>query len=520
MFSKWTIMRTKAIFLLLFVLLTTYNGQAQTAVLAGSIDEFSLRDQQLLGKLKNSYSFTVRPVLVHPLDSAVYFSDPLLQQQQRNYFNKKKSIRFIAIPLGIQQQYNTHSAWGRNNEDFLLTAGYQQMIKVGAAIHSKWLNVQLIPAYFWAAPNSILSKGYQKFSLGQSAIRLKLGPSPLSISLSTENLWWGPGVFNSLMMSNNAPSFPHVSFHTNKPIKTPVGHFEFQVIGGQLSSKANLPFENKDPNTLYPSFSLEKRYFNGINFAYQPIFAKGFTVGMNRMFQRYEKDADMEGSFLQKYMPVVTSVFKSNTGGGNGVVEDARSRDQLVNLFARYLFQQYNTEIYGEFGWNDHKYNIRDLTLNPDHAAAYLVGLRKVFAIDSKKRFTLEAEATQLEPTNSEIARNAGNWYVHGIVLEGYTNENQIIGGGIGPGDNTATIRMTYSTKSIRQSLRIERYQHDPRFHDNKWTDWSFAIAHQQMIKKYLVGAAIDFVSRSGFQWTKQNFVNMQFNLKVQYFLF
>ena len=513
-------MRTKAIFLLLFVLLTTYNGQAQTAVLAGSIDEFSLRDQQLLGKLKNSYSFTVRPVLVHPLDSAVYFSDPLLQQQQRNYFNKKKSIRFIAIPLGIQQQYNTHSAWGRNNEDFLLTAGYQQMIKVGAAIHSKWLNVQLIPAYFWAAPNSILSKGYQKFSLGQSAIRLKLGPSPLSISLSTENLWWGPGVFNSLMMSNNAPSFPHVSFHTNKPIKTPVGHFEFQVIGGQLSSKANLPIENKDPNTLYPSFSLEKRYFNGINFAYQPIFAKGFTVGMNRMFQRYEKDADMEGSFLQKYMPVVTSVFKSNTGGGNGVVEDARSRDQLVNLFARYLFQQYNTEIYGEYGWNDHKYNIRDLTLNPDHAAAYLVGLRKVFAIDSKKRFTLEAEATQLEPTNSEIARNAGNWYVHGIVLEGYTNENQIIGGGIGPGDNTATIRMTYSTKSIRQSLRIERYQHDPRFHDNKWTDWSFAIAHQQMIKKYLVGAAIDFVSRSGFQWTKQNFVNMQFNLKVQYFLF
>ena len=513
-------MRTKAIFLLLFVLLTTYNGQAQTAVLAGSIDEFSLRDQQLLGKLKNSYSFTVRPVLVHPLDSAVYFSDPLLQQQQRNYFNKKKSIRFIAIPLGIQQQYNTHSAWGRNNEDFLLTAGYQQMIKVGAAIHSKWLNVQLSPAYFWAAPNSILSKGYQKFSLGQSAIRLKLGPSPLSISLSTENLWWGPGVFNSLMMSNNAPSFPHVSFHTNKPIKTPVGYFEFQVIGGQLSSKANLPFENKDPNTLYPSFSLEKRYFNGINFAYQPIFAKGFTVGMNRMFQRYEKDADMEGSFLQKYMPVVTSVFKSNTGGGNGVVEDARSRDQLVNLFARYLFQQYNTEIYGEFGWNDHKYNIRDLTLNPDHAAAYLVGLRKVFAIDSKKRFTLEAEATQLEPTNSEIARNAGNWYVHGIVLEGYTNENQIIGGGIGPGDNTATIRMTYSTKSIRQSLRIERYQHDPRFHDNKWTDWSFAIAHQQMIKKYLVGAAIDFVSRSGFQWTKQNFVNMQFNLKVQYFLF
>lgn len=513
-------MRTKVIYLLLFLLLTIHYGQSQTSIWVGSMDEFTLRDQQLLGKLKNPYSFTVRPVLLHALDSSEFFSAPLLQQQQRSYFNQKKSIRLIAIPVGIQQQYDTHSAWGRNNETFLSAGGFQQVLQLGTAIHSKWLNVQLIPSFFWAAPSTLLPKGYQKFSMGQSAIRLKLGPTPLSISLSTESLWWGPGVFNSLTMSNNAPGFPHVSFHTNQPWKTPVGHFEFQLIGGQLSSKANLPFENKEPNTLYPSFALESRYFNGINLAYQPVFAKGFTLGMNRMFQYYEKDQNKMGGFMQKYIPVLSSIFKSNAGANNGLDEDARNRDQLINLFARYVFQQYHTEIYGEFGWNDHKYNARDLTLNPDHAAAYLVGLRKIFTIDSAKRFTLETELTQLEPTNSEIARNAGNWYTHGGVLEGYTNENQVIGGGIGPGDNAASVRMTYSTKTKRQSLRIERYQHDPRFHGNKWTDWSFAIAHQQMIKKYLVGGAIDFVSRGGFQWTTQHTVNLQFHLKLQYFLY
>ena len=129
-------------------------------------------------------------------------------------------------------------------------------------------------------------------------------------------------------------------------------------------------------------------------------------------------------------------------------------------------------------------------------------------------------ESTQLEPTNSEIARNAGNWYVHGQVLEGYTYINQIIGGGIGPGDNTASARLTFSNKTKRESLRIERYQHDPRFHSTQWTDWSFAISHQQSFKKYLLGGAIDVVNRRGFQWTQQNAINVQFYLKLQYFLY
>ena len=513
-------MRIKLIFLLHGLLILSYCGRTQTSVLVGTLDEFSLRDQQLLGNLKKEYSFTVRPVLLNTLDTAAYFKDPLLQQQQRNFFNKSKSIRLIAFPLTIQQQFDTHSAWGRNNEEMLLSKGFQQVFKAGATVNSKWLTIQFIPSYFLLSGGSNTTKSYQQLSLGQSAIRLKLGPTPLSVSLSTENLWWGPGVFNSLMMSNNAPGFPHISFHTNKPWKTPIGHFEFQVIGGKLNSVSNLPFENKDPNTLYPNFSNENRYFNGVNFAYQPKFLKGFSVGVNRMFQYYLNDMKMEGNFMQKYVPVFSSIFKSNTGGNYGLVEDARNRDQLINLFARYLFQQYNTEIYGEFGWNDHKYNSRDLTLNPDHAAAYLVGLRKVFTIDSLKRFTLEMEATQLEPTNSDIARNAGNWYVHGQVLEGYTYQNQIIGGGIGPGDNTASARLTFSNKTKRESLRIERYQNDPRFHGTQWTDWSFAISHQQSFKKYLFGGAIDIVNRRGFQWTQQNALNVQFYLKLQYFLY
>jgi hypothetical protein len=48
---------------------------------------------------------------------------------------------------------------------------------------------------------------FNKAFWGQSSIRLTFGPA--SIGLSNENIWWGPGIRNSLIMSNNAPGFKH-----------------------------------------------------------------------------------------------------------------------------------------------------------------------------------------------------------------------------------------------------------------------------------------------------------------------
>ena len=90
-------MHIKLIFLLHGLFVLSYWGQAQTSVLVGTLDEFSLRDQQLLGNLKKDYSFTVRPVLLNTIDTAAYFKDPLLQQQQRSFFNKSKSS---TVPAG------------------------------------------------------------------------------------------------------------------------------------------------------------------------------------------------------------------------------------------------------------------------------------------------------------------------------------------------------------------------------------------------------------------------------------
>ena len=94
-------MRIKLFFLLHGLLILSYCGRTQTSVLVGTLDEFSLRDQQLIGNLKKEYSFTVRPVLLNTVDTAAYFKDPLLQQHQSNFFNKSHKLLFIFRGLRV-----------------------------------------------------------------------------------------------------------------------------------------------------------------------------------------------------------------------------------------------------------------------------------------------------------------------------------------------------------------------------------------------------------------------------------
>ena len=56
---------------------------------------------------------------------------------------------------------------------------------------------------------------------------------PLSFGISSENIFWGPGKFSGLAMTENAPGMNHFTIESNKPIETRIGSFEFNLIGGK-----------------------------------------------------------------------------------------------------------------------------------------------------------------------------------------------------------------------------------------------------------------------------------------------
>lgn len=511
-------LRQIAVFLL-FIVFQTPKSFSQSNIITGSDDEIIFRDLVLKNDVKSNTSFTVRPSMHSIQDTSLvkggyFFSIPSLK-----HFSKNNQIGIRLLPLVYESQYN-HQAFGsRNNGSFLSVRGYQQKLNTGIEITSSILDLRLNPEMLWSNLSQQNAGNNIHYFGGQSMVRLKAGKM-LALSAGTESLWWGPAVFNSLMMSNNAPGFPHISLHTYQPIKLPIGIIEFNLVGGHLKNNRDFPMENFSLIPMYsllPGRETYKRYFSGLNFAFQPIFMPDFTVGINRMLQYYTFDQDKQGGFLQTFLPVLTSIFKSKTGGNNGLDEDAKNRDQLINFFARYFFKEYHLEVYGEFGWNDHKYNLRDLASNPDHSAAYNIGLRKVIPSRGNKFFTIETEITQMAPTNSEIARGAGNWYVHGRVLEGYTNYGQIIGGGIAPGDNTATLRFSRTDANYKQQVYIERYQHNPQFNAIKWTDWSMGFKHLQYWKSMTIGGGIDAYKRKNYQHQSGKMLNLMPTIKIMY---
>ena len=56
---------------------------------------------------------------------------------------------------------------------------------------------------------------------GQSSISAVIGP--IEVGWSTEAEWWGPGIRNALVMSNNAAGIPKYFLGTPRPIRTPAG---------------------------------------------------------------------------------------------------------------------------------------------------------------------------------------------------------------------------------------------------------------------------------------------------------
>ena len=58
---------------------------------------------------------------------------------------------------------------------------------------------------------------------------------------------------------------------------------------------------------------------------------------------------------------------------------------------------------------------------------------------------SINFEATRLAQTLSYLHRYSGNWYQHAQIIEGYTNENQIIGSGTGLGNNMQNLVFSYN---------------------------------------------------------------------------
>ena len=531
--------------LFLFLFFTFFVSFCQTI----NLNESNyLRTSQLLGKFKNDVSFTLKPFDIgtsgHKIENEVFdfeqYSPTLL-----TFFNDVGKIKIL--PVDYNLEFNSHHPYNRNNGSMIPNRGYQHIISAGIYAEIGPLSIQLKPEQLYSenkdfegfgeGPNGhypvIWTKRYKlwntidmperfgeksisKTLIGQSSIRLNF--KGLSLGFSNENIWWGPSIRNSIMMSNQARGFKHITFNTTKPLKTKIGNFEWQVISGRLESSGYLPAgsdrQHAGTNIYVPKINQQGltddwRYLQAYSVTYSPKWVPGLSMGFIRWVQMYAALVEgkywwMEGS--PTWFPAFQNLFRKNDKYENYEAQT----NQAAGVFLRWLWKDSKAEIYVDYNHNDSKQNIRDLLLDSDHSRAVTVGLQKIFKINNDD-YLFSWEWTQMEQTASRLLRNAGSWYAHGWTYDGYTNEGEVLGAGIGPGSNSHYFALSRIRDKEKLGIALEIIDQDNDFYHEAfssaqdfrryWKDFNFHLNYTKKFRNFWLSGNIMYSRSLNYQW-------------------
>jgi len=522
------------------VIFIQFKVNAQSLPVGTPVLEDYYRRMQLLGKIDSSLSFTVRPLYPSYDGGNIFFPDTTERNVTTNstWTSKNGKLKTMWLPFTLQTEGNSDHPYGWNDGPMIPSKGFQFLMSGGLYLQYGPLSVQLKPeivsadnsdfetfnknqydvifARYYDIYNNIDlpvrfgTNGYAHAFWGQSSIRLNF--KAWSFGLSTENLWWGPGIRNSLLMSNSAPGFAHLTLNTSRPLKTSIGSFEGQLIAGRLTNSGLPPLVPDHAffgTNLYVPKPDDWRYLSGIVITWQPKWIPGLFLGYDQSAQVYGKSL----SGIKSYLPIFSSV-KSTTAPNNQI----NSQDQLSSIFARWIWFQEHVEVYFEYGHYNNSDDLYQSLLRPNNTRAYTFGLRKLlpFKNRSDQNIMLGVEVTQLGSTSITGVIQGQEWYVSRGIRQGYTNFGQMLGAGIGPGGNIQAIDVSWVKGLKKIGLQIERYVHDDdfyyyAFYDSRnysqhWVDLSLGFNGEWNYKNFIFNAKIQGIESNDYQWAlKQN---------------
>ena len=440
-----------------------------------------------------------------------------------------KNFSFQLLPVSVSFGYNSHHPFGWNDGPMIPAKGAQTMVSGGILLKAGKWSLQLMPQAIFAAnapfetfptehfdgywstyyrllnnidlPERFNSEAYTKFFPGQSALRYNT--AHFSFGLSTENYWWGPGRFNALIMSNNAPGFLHFTAGTRKPLSTPIGSIEAQIVAGQLLSSGIFPADTNryfNGSRLYQPKQEKNRYLAGITLNWQPKWFSGLYLGFAAVSYLYR---DEIGGTLDVLPPIGWLPSKSFNEG---------KKAAIGSIFARYVMPKDHAEIYLEIARNDRPVSIINLISDVDYPYAFTGGFRKLLPLRGNKSWIdCSLEITQTGLPSGNLVLNNLSFYTHPYVRQGYTQQGQLLGAGIGPGSNSQTIDVSWVKNYNRVGIRVERLARNMDFnylafiptrdYTRHWIDLSTELHADWQYRKLLFSARTILTRSLNYQW-------------------
>ena len=448
------------------------EAAAQRVAVGDPLEDYA-RIVSLLDAAANP-SFAVRP-----LADSVW--DGVLGREGHpwaGHFTRNGDRSWSLVPISARVTTNSGYASGQNDGLMWQGKGVNTFFELGATLRKGPIEVTLRPQLAWSSndpfdlatvtvsgrspyanawhPNGVNGgwidlpqrmgpDDYAVVSLGESSIRARSGG--WAIGASNEHIWWGPTQRNALIFSNNAPGFAHGVLGTVRPVRIPGAKIELQWIWGGLRNSA---WSDSAPVD-------RTRYVTALNLAIHPGFMPGLSIGGSRT---YYMDTPEGGIQLSDLFLVLQGVTKqTQTSDSNPTGDDIR--DQMLSLFGRYAPPGSGFEAYFEWGRNDHSWNWRDFLMEPEHSAALTIGAQKALRFSNGKVLRLAGEFTDLQKDLTQLVRPTPSWYVHHTVRDGWTQDGQGLGAGIGTGSTSQAVWADLFSKWGRIGLLVNRVARD-----------------------------------------------------------
>jgi hypothetical protein len=261
---------------------------------------------------------------------------------------------------------------------------------------------------------------YSRVDFGNSFARLDAGI--VALGFSTAGQQWGPARDQAPVIGTNAGGFPHVFLGSSRPVRLGPVRVHGKLVWGRLSQTPYSVMELVAPHRLAA----------GVVGHVSPVGVPGLELGVSR-FAQMKWTGDV--MTLENLFRPFGRTFGDGITDPNGV---QNPENQIASVFGRWLFQESGVEVYGEFVLEDGALAMRNLTLEPDHDAGYVLGLQRGWSAgaDGSRRRVVRGEILNTRMTSVRLIPHEVPFYEHNNLRQGHTHRGLVLGaaGGYGGG--------------------------------------------------------------------------------------
>lgn len=359
----------------------------------------------------------------------------------------------------------------------------------------------VLPYYFWTfpidQPMRFGPKPIQRLDLGQSTAMVSVGR--FDLAFSNENEWWGPGIRNAIVLSNNAPGFPHLFVRTSRPFRTRLGDLDARWLVGGLKESGY--FDTVSTNDV--------RSISSFAATLQTRWDPNLSVGFARSVYA---TASGWGQFPWRWFHALTPANSPLPSAANDSTVSEEGRDHLYSLFARWVFPADGFEAYAEWARTRFPLSLRDFLTAPNNTQGYTIGAQWRGANWRGGTFRLQGEVTQLEQSATFRDRPLGSWYASPRVTQGYTHKGEMLGASIGPGASSQWLAVDF----VKPHWKLGAFAGRIRWNEDVHSTWGFPeyvayCSHDVSLYPGLRGARIGRLGSVSAELSLQNRLNAFF---------